>query len=269
MALSDEQKQVVEQEFDRMINEALAGFQQEKPTLAQFNGDVAQYSAADKKYKNDLAAFNSNPLAGAINGIQQEVEDQRKAGASEDALEQLATERLTTLKQNIMDGVDNDLVNVQSRQAAQEQLMSSALRFPPDLIGIVKSLVQMMSGTNEWMDAANQTVAQAMQGNFDDPAAALMAAKENSFLSSGLASGLIGAGVSVDGNTQSYIASTVASRAAPATSNESPSGPSGEKQEGPQGEQEVYSAPNGAIPPAPPPTRATSATASRSPQVGG
>ena len=251
MVFTNEQRDRVEKQVDRMLKAAETDFSRAAPNLndPQFNNNIAAYTQAMARYNQDKAAHESNPLRAAVAGIKNEVEAQRRANVPEATIKQLYDQRMADLKANMMKGVDDDLVNKEAKEQAQQDLMNSL--FPPSIGGIISSLMRMFSGTNDLLAVPGQMANDLINQNGIDAGRAV----DTASMTSGIASALRGAGV--DLNTpaaKQQIATAVANSAGvtapPAGSQAAGSQPAGSQPAGSQ-PQPAFTAPNGALPPPP------------------
>ncbi len=206
---------------------------------------AALYERQQQEYRQAQEAYNSNPLRARVQAARREADaiadpDQRKA---------LYDRKIAALRTEVSQGIEGDLVNQASKKQAQQELMNSVMSLNP--MGIMSSLMKMISGGNELLNVPGQLAGQLLQQRGVDPQAAI----DNSFMTSAVASGLMGAGVDVSNPAmQQYIGGTVAQALAPlpvpapspaavlAAANSAP---------GSTGPAPAFVAPNGALPPAP------------------
>jgi hypothetical protein len=254
MALNAAQRQGIQNVFTQTLNEARTPPEQlgladsQRPQLAQFTGpnveeNVRAWRAAETQFNAKREARSKNPLAREVARIEGEVEAQRRAGTPEAQLTTLRDMSYRDLEERFMKGVDGDLANQQSREQNKQALIQNALSF--NIIGVITSLIKMISGGNEILNVPGQLAQQALSGRGLDPAMAV----QSNFLTSGLASGFMGIGQNMqDPNLQQYIGNTVASTLAPPAQATAPAQPTAVAQNTPP---QPFVAPNGTLPGAP------------------
>jgi hypothetical protein len=254
MALNAAQRQGIQNVFRQTLNDARMPPEQlgiadsQRPQLAQFAGpnmeeNVRSYQAANTQFNAKREARSKNPLAREVARVEGEVEAQRRAGTPEAQLTTLRDMSYRDLEERFMKGVDGDLANQQSRERNQQALIENAMRF--NIIGVITSLVKMISGGNEILNVPGQLAQQALSGRGLDPALAV----QSNFLTSGLASGFMGIGQNMqDPSLQQYIGNTVASTLAPPAQPAATAQPTAVAQNAPP---QPFVAPNGTLPGAP------------------
>jgi hypothetical protein len=254
MALNAAQRQSIQDVFRQTLNDARTPPEQlgiadsQRPQLGQFTGpnmeeNVRAFRAAERQFDAKREARNKNPLAREVARIEGEIENQRRAGANEAQLTALRDTSYRDLEARFMEGVDKDLANQQSREQNKQALIQNAMSF--NIIGVITSLIKMISGGNEILNVPGKLAEQALSGRGLNPALAV----QSNFLTSGLASGFLGIGQNMqDPNLQQYIGNTVASTLAPPAPPGATAQPTAVTQNAPA---QPFTAPNGTLPGAP------------------
>jgi hypothetical protein len=153
-----------EAKISAYVDDKIARAERPAPTLASLSGDI-------KKFEQEEAAYNNNPLAAHVQAFQKEREDQLQNGATPEQADALYKHRVDSMKEHFMAGARK---GGPDENAAQQQnnIMNSLLQWPPDLMGIVKSMFMKISVVSDTMAAGGKWLWAKLSGEDIDFATA-------------------------------------------------------------------------------------------------